>query len=368
MLSAFNITQTGQHHLSSCGPCQDYSFSGIITCGDKEVVLAAAADGLGSCKCSHIASETAVMECVDVIERRLNGETICKDCSVTDVIREAFEAALAKVKVEAERIQEPIIQFDTTLTCAVFDGANLWFGHVGDDGIVAMYQSGEYELITSRHKGSEYNSVVPLRQKNSWQFGKAKEDVASFVIMTDGLLDRCVDSDAMGNRVYLPFLSPVLTAAPETIEEVDDLRRDWEEFLYGDGEYPINIRDYVMDDITIVAVINGDRVKLIDNISFDNEKWDMETEKRDAELEKCLHVTWSFTDSACPEKEISVMSSGNASSLSATEATDGGTPWNTQVSREYTNLLKKLAVVARVKCSGLKAVLIKWRKSTAKPS
>ena len=345
MLSAFNITQTGQSHLKIDVPCQDYSKTAVVACGDRKVILAAAADGVGTCKFSQIASRTAVEECLEYIKAGLNVTIMNHDELIEGLIHDAYDASIDLLYMKAEVMKESILQFDTTLSCTIYDGNNLWFGHVGDDGIVVMYQSGKYELITKRHKGGEYNSVVPLRYKDSWQFGKAKEPVASFVIMTDGLLDRCVDSASMKNRVYFPFLSPVLSAAPETDEEIAALRTDWEEFLNGNGEYPINIRECVTDDLTLVAGINSDAVKSIDTIIFDNEQWDRDSLLRKQELEEALYAE---------HKDVY-----QESEMSFKAEADGGTQWYIKGITGTITLLENLARAVKVRCLKLRGVLIK---------
>lgn len=359
MLSVFNITQTGQNHLNRDTPCQDYSKSIVVECGGRTIILAAAADGVGSCIFSKMASEIAVEKSVAFIKARLAPEILNHDDQIEGLIRDSYDEALKSLLLKAEELEESIFQFDTTLTCTIYDGANLWYGHVGDDGIVTLYHSGKYELITKRHKGDEYNSVVPLRRKEIWQFGKAKESVASFVIMTDGLLDRCVDTEAMNNRIYFPFLSPVLSASPETDKEVAKLKYDWEEFLAGIGEYQFNIRHYVMDDLTLVAGINSDAVKNIDLIEFDNEQWDRDSLQRKEELEKSLYKKNLPLNNSYEMDDLAEADIKDESIDSDCLSVTGGMLWSIKDIVGAIALLGKLAGVVKARCSRLRGALIK---------
>lgn len=304
MISTFNITQKGEKHIREDLPCQDYSFSKRIILPDCEYVIAAIADGVGTCMFSHIAAKISVTTCINTISEKIEGA--CNDGEddiVLSAIRNAYEKALRQIEITASEKGIPLNEMDTTLTCAVFDGKSLWYGHIGDDGIVALYNSGKYEMITVRHKGEEMNSVYPLREKHYWQIGKCSEMVTSFALMTDGILDCCVDSTAMNSRVYFPFLEPLLTSSPESEEEVELLKGDWDEFLQGKGDYKVNIRNHVSDDITLAAGINSSSVRDIGEVQFDADEWEWETIKRRKELKEKLYRTNSVSKPSSYMKE-----------------------------------------------------------------
>ena len=168
------------------------------------------------------------------------------------------------------------------MTGAVYVGDTLYFGHIGDDGIVALYSNGKYEMITDRHKGEEANSVFPLREEDTWQFGKCN-DVASCVLMTDGVLDFCVDSIAMNNRVFYPFLEPALT---ETEKDEKTQQSEWENYLAGKSEDFPDFRKIVTDDISFVVIQNVDQLKEMElPIPFDSKKWEEDTLKRKKKID-----------------------------------------------------------------------------------
>lgn len=295
MLRHFSITQQGARHIKKGIPCQDYSASKTIYLEqlDLELILAAVADGVGAMEYSQFGSEAAVCAFMDYVESNLttlSGEL--SDDNVFFMLQRAFQHALSEVeKVAAER-EIPIPEFDTTLTGVVYDGTNLWFGHIGDDGIVGLFADGKCMMLTKRHKGEEANSVFPLRETSLWQFGKTDKPVVSCVLMTDGVLDHCVDCKAMNNRVYYPFLEPALANAAETDEEIELLRLDWAGFLSGEEGYPEAFREQVTDDISFVVVQNPIAIKQLPEIHFDSEKWDQDTARRKKELNEALYTDY----------------------------------------------------------------------------
>ena len=257
MLTHFSITQQGKRHIEKNVPCQDFSVSRRIELSrfGRQIVIAAVADGVGSCEFSQFGSATAVQSFLNCVEHNLQ-ERIpeLSDENMLKLIKYSFNYALSQVEKEAEDRELPFLEFDSTLTGIVYDGSTLWYGHIGDDGVVVLYSDGSYEMITKRHKGEEAHSLFPLREVDLWQFGKSSKEVASCVLMTDGVLDHCVDVESMGNRVYFPFLEPALTEIAYTDEDAEKQRLDWDEYLAGKGSYAENFRDKVTDDISFVVV------------------------------------------------------------------------------------------------------------------
>lgn len=295
MLTHFSITQQGKRHIEKNMPCQDFSASkriDLIRFG-CQIVIAAVADGVGSCEFSQFGSATAVQSFLDCVEYNIQNKTPkLSDENILKLIQYAFNFALSQVEKEAEERELPFLEFDSTLTGVVYDGHTLWYGHIGDDGIVALYSDGNYEMITKRHKGEEANSLFPLREVDLWQFGKSQKEVASCVLMTDGVLDYCVDVENMGNRVYFPFLEPALTEIVFNDEDAEKQRLDWDEYLAGKGSYAENFRDKVTDDISFVVIQNPNRLEVVPPIQFDFDKWDEDTARRRKDLDDALYADY----------------------------------------------------------------------------
>ncbi len=295
MLTHFSITQQGERHIEKDVPCQDFSASKRIESSrfECQIVIAAVADGVGSCEFSQFGSMTAVQSFLDCVEYNLQGKiSELSDENILKLIEYSFNYALSQVEKEAEDRELPFLEFDSTLTGIVYDGSTLWYGHIGDDGVVVLYSDGSYEMITKRHKGEEAHSLFPLREVDLWQFGKSSKEVASCVLMTDGVLDHCVDVESMGSRVYFPFLEPALTEIATTDEDAERQRLDWDEYLAGKGSYDENFRDKVTDDISFVVVQNPNLLKVMPPIQFDFDKWDEDTVKRRKALDDALYADY----------------------------------------------------------------------------
>lgn len=313
MLSHFYLSKQGVSHKKNDIVCQDYSFSESFFSDklDKEFVITAIADGVGSCEFSDMGSKKAVHTVVETIKTSLS-EYIdeLNDENILDILQVAFKKALQEVEKLADEEELPFSEFDSTLTVTIYDGENLWFGHIGDDGVVALYTDGTYELITKRHSGLESHSLYPLRVENLWQFGRTQKPVASFVLMTDGVLDFCVNKEKLNNRVFFPFLEPALTTVMDSEEIVEKEKEDWLHFFEHPEEYPIMPFDgHVTDDITFVVVQNSESVQNLPEIIFDYELWKKQSELillgkslEDLETEELLEEFSEDIEETCEEE------------------------------------------------------------------
>ena len=282
MLTFFNITQPGTSHIKRNAPGDDYSATERIVLGDTTYVIAAVADGVGSAVNSRFGSELAVKTAIAVIKELLAKEETNKENIANECLFPAFKEAYKAIMTYATEEEMSVPSLDTTLTVCIYDGDLLVFGHSGDDGVVAMSKAGAYRMITTRKKGDEVNSVYPLRFYNTWEFGIAR-NIASFVMMTDGVLDYVVAmEEQLHNRVFFPFVEGPLTD-PIPSDEVSDKARDtWDRFLMGElpyGDDGQTIRDIITDDISFVVVQNSDAVEALPELpAFDIDEWNRESE------------------------------------------------------------------------------------------
>lgn len=274
-ISIFAFSQQGQSHLLKEKPCQDRCSFRVI--GDS-LMIAAIADGVGSCLLSDYGSLEAVQSSLDYLEQQLGplskqSDFVMEEKLMGKILRETMQYAYDCVEKKAEQLEQLLYSFQSTLTIAVYDGNTLYFAHAGDDGIVALDKSGRYAMVTSRHKGEEANSVFPLQNKSTWQFGKVNDTVA-FVMVTDGVLDAFVRPESEDNRVYYPFIQPIFSAVMNSLEDTKSNCEDWFAYMSSPG-----YRDKVIDDLTLVAVVHQSEDKQDALPDFDIEKWNQETEE-----------------------------------------------------------------------------------------
>jgi len=240
----------GSSHIKSGDVCQD---ANKIEKLENATVIAAIADGVGSCdysdEASALAVGTAVRVCADGIMTDPNGDLL-----------ELIETAFAKADLEIDKLalsrEHPITEYDTTLSLVIYDGKHVTYGHSGDGGIIGLLISGDYIAITAPQK-TDGQYVIPLRAgKETWIIGKADGEFASVLLATDGVYDRFFPYLLKGQpeELYIPMArffmdNSVLEVSEETIGDVAKTRL---EFIESEACASIT------DDKTLVVLINGD--------------------------------------------------------------------------------------------------------------
>lgn len=285
-LFVFNITQTGESHVKNETECQDYS--GFEVVGDR-IVLAAIADGVGSCIHSDWGARVAVSESLQYMKNYFTAALEKHDFVFDDVLamgpllQETMHGALRKISEKADEFNVLDYAMHTTLTIAAYDGKTLYFAHAGDDGIVILQDDGGYKMITHRHKGPEASSVFPLQSTTTWQYGKEMH-IAGFVMATDGLLDYFVRSAFEDNRVFFPFIRPILFTPIEDQKQAETLHHDLEDFLNSP-----RLRKAVTDDLSLIGVVNEKKMQQIVEPEFDIEHWKAMTKVYERQKQKALY-------------------------------------------------------------------------------
>ena len=292
-LRHFSISQQGDSHIVIGKNCQDNS--GTISVKNEglgtELAIAVIADGVGSCDYSEDGSRIAVTTVLEILSNNLRSLEEISEKTILPLIKKAFQTANENIERESSERELPFLLFDTTLTATVLtDSGACYIGHIGDDGVVALFEDGTYGMITNRIEGEEANSVIPLSSTNNWTFGFVNKPVAALALMTDGLLDKSVGSDRMGRRVYYPFFKPMFENIMETDQDVIELRTYWEDYLQS-AEFRKGYS--VTDDITLAIVQLTSKLKNVKPVAFDEEKWNRETQNARNEIEKQLEESSS---------------------------------------------------------------------------
>lgn len=269
MLGYYNMSLAGTSHLNKNIVCQD---ANEVKRMSNDWIVAVIADGVGSAKYSDKGSSIAVLESVKFIE-----ENICEEWhteSLQSLLLLAFHHALKAIKKQSELDENSIRDYDTTLTCIIYNGVNVVYGHVGDGGIIILNNFGEFSLVTTAQKGEEFNTVIPLRAgPKSWVFGTTSEKVAAIALLTDGIYDIvCPWLIAKKEQpIYINYIRSFMDKNILKVVNEDDfctVEKEIKDFLESD------LSKQITDDKTVVTVINTDVTPEIkDNDYYTEPNW-----------------------------------------------------------------------------------------------
>lgn len=84
-----------------------------------------------------------------------------------------------------------IMQYQTTLAVAVMSKNMLYYGNVGDSGIIALDESGIYHVLCEKQNDSE-GHVYSIPNHRNFDIGMVDFAPAAVLCMTDGVLDSVV--------------------------------------------------------------------------------------------------------------------------------------------------------------------------------
>ena len=261
-MSFFAITKQGASHLKTGKKCQDFSRAEEIRneALDISLVIAAVADGVGSCDFSDEGSSIAVTTTLKVLKEEMESAAEISECTVLPALRKAFTRANADILLEADRSRRPYPLFDTTLTAAVTASDGTCFiGHVGDDGAVALFSDGTYRMVTERMETDLAGSVYPLASREKWTFCRLEKPVAAVLLMTDGLLDKVVVPKEGCEELYYPFFGPFFENPMVNGERHEALKQSVEETLNEFREDGL-----VTDDISLVLIQLPELLKTVE--------------------------------------------------------------------------------------------------------
>lgn len=297
-MAAFGFSQQGRSHIADNIPCQDRCDVRFLS--SRPIVVCAIADGVSNCELSHYGSDVAVRAAVDTVITELEPLAEAPDFVFLDnqrmkgILVKAFETAVDSVEEKAQEMGRLPFSYQSTLTVAIYDGKSLYFGHAGDDGIVALCKDGTCQMVTTRHKGEEASSVVTL-QAHRWQFGLIDREVACFVAMTDGVLDAVVGNQLFDNRIYYPFFDSIFRSEFTDLKSVEETCGSMFNILSSDG-----YRERVHDDLTLVAVVNADMLKTTQKPVFDRDAWKKKDEEVKKKADSILYANQSTAQQTTP--------------------------------------------------------------------
>ncbi len=272
MIFEYGFSLIGKSHISNEKCCQD---AHRIMRMENGWIIAAVADGVGSAANSQIGSRIAVDTVVQ----------FCNECmpydyniiSIKSMMRTAYNYAFKCIARVAENENNPIENYDTTLSMVIYDGKRIIYGHSGDGAIIGLTTFGDYVEITKPQKGSDGVTVIPLRGGyTNWEIDTYEEDLAAVMLMTDGMLETLCpyllrDIDNKINKVYVPLASYFCDPSGffEGPEKEKITKKLIEDFLIAGENYPSD-NFYVRLLAIYKQLIPNNAVETIENIKKNN--------------------------------------------------------------------------------------------------
>jgi len=257
MIRSYGFSITGSSHVSKGTICQDANKVRELANG---MVIAAVADGVGSCKYSDVSSRIAVdvstAFCEEKLKIGLNNSEFVK------LIEEAFNHAELAIENQSLNDKQPLSEYDTTLDLVIYDGKRISYGHCGDGGIVGLTIKGDYLKVTSPQK-KDGIYVVPLRngsksKNNTWVFGCVEDELTSVLLATDGVYDTFFPYLLKNQpvEVYVPLVQYFMdnNGIHVSKKNIAKISGEREAFLNGSS------CESITDDKTVLVLINEDSI------------------------------------------------------------------------------------------------------------
>jgi len=251
MIFKYEYSVAGSSHVSNGVVNQDAK---KIETAANGWVVAAVADGVGSCKYSDVASAIAVDVSVQVCLEEIKNDG--DKCDLLQTIEKAFTQAERVIDNHSLSEGHFITDYDTTLSLVIYDGKQITYGHSGDGGIIGLTKTGNYVKITTPQK-KEGVYVIPLREgKDSWIINRADGDFSSVLLATDGVYDIFFPYLLKGQptEIYVRLIRYFMDNNIMHFAEVtkDAVSKEREDYLNSDACVSIT------DDKTLVVLVNGD--------------------------------------------------------------------------------------------------------------
>ena len=211
MISSYCFSLVGRDHIKNHMPCHDSSLIRAISSSWK---IAVVADGVGSCKHAEIASDIAVKEVAELINKQFPPST-SDERAYFSVIHAAMHGAANAIEAYVDE-NDPgnEMEYQTTLSVAIMSNKYLYYGSAGDSGIIALDEQGNYHLVTKK-QNDDIGRVYSIPTNRLFEIGKANFVPAAVLCMTDGIYDTVAPITLRNNKfpVNVPFANMFVTYA-----------------------------------------------------------------------------------------------------------------------------------------------------------
>lgn len=203
-------SKTGTRHQDAGQDCQDFSCHLIMPRVTDDTIIAAVADGLGQAThggpAARIAAETACETAASILwEHR---RPAIGPERLESLLNAAVLDARMALETQAEHIRADLQELSTTLLLLVHTAGTIATAQVGDGAAVISTKPGEYHTLAKPQRGEYANETTALTSRRVLQkceitIAHANEPVREIAMLTDGLLNVCLDSATL--RPHPPF-------------------------------------------------------------------------------------------------------------------------------------------------------------------
>lgn len=253
MIRHYYGSMRGKSHIKNNIVGQDYSKTVVI---NDYLTIAAVADGVGQARLAEIGSKVAVNTAIDYCEKILKKAKSYKlsEDVILAVLKNAYATAYNKIIDVANKENNPLYDYDTTLDMVAYYKSKVIYGHSGDGGIIGLKMDGYYELITKPQNGKDGISVIPLRFNQFWEFGIKKDVYASVILATDGVYNSITYTKYNDPNRYV-FVS--LAEALANLSKMEFNTKELENHGYKMLAFLFN-DSIITDDITVSVIYNDE--------------------------------------------------------------------------------------------------------------
>jgi hypothetical protein len=270
----------GSGHERSGQPCQDAHYWQVL---DKDVLVAAVADGAGSASLSDLGAETAVKAAVERLIQYGDLVDLAKGDDWAAFTREVHQAAKLAVQTEADARQLSIRELASTLLVLLSTPSHSAVMQIGDGAVVGRNYHNRLFTMTKPTRSEYVNETVflvsptaeTLIQQNCFL------DVCQIALFSDGL--QMVALEMPQAKPYQPFFAKMFDFAASTEDEADG-KQQLVDFLQSP-----RLRGRTDDDITLLLAtyVNPDIADTLEETEQPESMFTSSPQDTDREQEDC---------------------------------------------------------------------------------